>query len=156
MAKLFSNNKLASYDSARTTLLVIGAFTLINLGVIYFDTYFLFSAYAPFWLNLVGYVKYLQTGNVANMVLYIGIAALLTAPYFVCFFLSKRNIWWAIGGLIYFVADTVWLLIDFGTAFMVDDFSLVGDVACHVIAIVYCLFGLIPALKKPKTDDEQN
>lgn len=156
MAKLFVNRNSSPADKVRITLLVVGIFTAINIITYYFDLPFPFAAYAPFWLNVFGHTTYLATGNVASMVLFIALAVLLTAPYFVCFFLSRHNIWWVMGCFVYFCADAVWLLIDFGIAFMTDDLSLVSDVVCSVVIVVYCLYGLIPALKKAKNNDGQN
>ncbi len=137
---------LSSYRSARLDVLLIVAFTLINilLTISGADTYFLFSAYIPFdlvlttmfvcgklpsdwYVNVPAEFEFL---DVSLFYISLAVAAICILLYVICLVFSSKNRYgWLIAALVFFSLDTLYLLSAF-------DASILIDLILHAVAIV--------------------
>lgn len=150
------------YNSARANLLIVVAFTLINIVLVFTDSssYFLFSLFIPYMLVLLGAML---TGNLpgaytaaeleiieflpnAVFIITVIVAAAFLAVFVVGWVVTKKkpSIGW-------FVASLVLASIDTGIFVLLGGISLdtLIDLAFHVWVIV-SLAGGISAYKKLK------
>ena len=156
------NALLSRYNRSRNNLLLVVAFTLINIVLLLAksSTYFLFSASIPYYLTFFGL---LHTGKLpadyyygwhnfeayptSFLVILVTISIVLTALYALCWFLSKRHGHiWLIIALVLFSIDTVFLLGFIG--FSVDTLF---DFAFHIWVIVSLSTGISAAVKSKKS-----
>lgn len=153
------------YNSARGNLLLVVVFTIINLVLLVTnsDTYFLFSAYVPYFVAGMGmllcgkypaeyYEDLGQTEFFGNGVFvgFVSVAVIITLLYLLAWFLSKKERrGWLIFALVIFIIDTVCM-------FAVNDFAFesIIDIVFHIWVIV-SLAGGISACKKMKSLDEE-
>lgn len=177
MANLFGNkqnaqsdspraNLEAKYKQSRQNLLLVIIFTAINICLALFasGTYFLFSAYVPFFLAYFGMFatgKYPSDFYESNMkydfkdssflVIMIAIAVAILAAYLLCYILSKRNkVVWLIVALVLFAVDSAVLILL--TDFAVDS---ILDYAFHVWVIVALVNGIIAHSKLKKLPPDE-
>lgn len=144
MGKLFNSNKTnepvserqsleGKYASARSNLLLVVAFTVINiiLLVTQSDTYFLFSAFTPYFVAGLGMIlcgKYpsdFYVDDFAGMDIFgdsvfagfLIVAGIITLMYLLCWIFSKKNrVGWLIFALVFFALDTLGMLLLGGLA----------------------------------------
>lgn len=148
------------FTSARTNLLIVLVFTVVNilLLVTKSDTYFLFSAFVPYLLAVLGMemcgmfpdeyyggdtsgYMFLSEGFLYVM---LAIAAVVLALYLLCWIFSKKGkAGWMIFALVLFALDTVLLLINGISMDMILDYVF------HAW-VLYSLFTGITAAKKLK------
>ena len=134
MARIFGSNggtlrdQLDSrYQAARINLLLVIAFTVINIVLLLADgdSYFLFSAFIPYFLVTIGMVftgkfpeDYYTDGlegiefvDQSLLTVTVVIAAVIVAVYALCWLLSKKHkVGWLIAALVMFVLDTIAML----------------------------------------------
>ena len=153
----------AKFQSARTDLLLIVAFTVINIVLLVTgsDTYFIFSAFIPYSIAFLGMtlcgkfpaeyyedieeVFYLDQ---SAFVVFIAIAVVLTLLYLLCWYMSKNfKSGWLIFGLVMISFDTAFLLLGFSA-------DMIIDLLFHVWMIVTMSMGL-SANKKLKDLPEE-
>lgn len=179
MAKILGKTKAESYaittskneknyNAALLDLLIIVAFTVINivLAFINADTYFLLSAYIPYALVSVGMyttgrfpAKYYEDDIVYDfadtsfLVKMVIAAAVILAIYLVCWYFAHKK---KVGGLI---AATVLFTID--TVFM---FAVTGitadrlfDLILHVLIEATLIYGIVcfKKMKKERLEAEE-
>ncbi len=141
----------AKFTTARNDLLLIVAFTVVNIVLLVTgsDTYFIFSAYIPYAIAFLGMTlcgkfpaEYYEDAEdvfylgESAFVVFIAIAVVLTLLYLLCWYLSKNfKSGWIIFGLV---------MISIDTAFLLFGFSLdsVIDLLFHVWMIVSMSMGL--------------
>ena len=145
------------YNSARANLLIVIAFTLVNIVMLFANSsyYFLFSLFVPFMLVLFGGML---TGNLpgiyadaelamieflpnAVFVVMAAIAAIILAVFVVAWILSKKNkVGWIIACLVFVCLDTVaYLWLGFSGA---DIVGSIVNIAFHVWVIVSLTNGI--------------
>lgn len=141
----------AKFQTARSDLLLIVAFTVVNIILLVTgsDTYFIFSAFIPYTITFLGMLfcgklpdEYyedigfqLQLGE-GVFVIAIAIAVVITLLYLLCWFMSKNfKSGWIILGLVLISIDTAFLL--FGLSL-----DSVIDLLFHVWMIVTMSMGL--------------
>lgn len=126
----------AKFQTARNDLLLIVAFTIINIVLLVTgsDTYFIFSAFIPYSIAFLGMtlcgkfpaeyyedvedVFYLNDGAFA---IFITVAVIITLLYLLCWYLSKNfKLGWIIFGLIMISIDTAFLLFGFSLENIID------------------------------------
>ena len=123
--------------SGRHSLLLIMAFTVVNLLMVVLDsgTYFLFSASIPYYLTLYfkgidndfAYGAWTENGPMTIAALIIsGVILLLLL---LCWFLSKKRTGWLIPALVMFVLDTL--------ALTWCTFNIVNDPAGNIVDFVF-------------------
>lgn len=153
------------YNTARYDLLVIIAFSLVNIFLILFgqDVYFLFSAYIPFSFVATAALAtgrypddfYRETGISiedfwgedyemmepmfgAIFAVMVVISLAILGFYLLCFFLSKKHPAWMIVAAVVFGIDTLYLLSGGISGMIVD---LVFHIIMMVILIRGCIYG---------------
>ena len=176
MAKFFNQgvsltprqNYERKYKASRANLLLVVIATAINMFLIATgsDTYFLFSAFIPYFLTTIGmvqcgllppeyyeypmedYIFYDKSLFVALLI----ISIILTSLYLLAWFMSKKNrVGWLIFALVFFGLDTLGMLIFNGIA--ADG---IIDIVFHAWIIYYLVVGIIAhnKLKNYPYEDE--
>lgn len=176
MAKLFNQgvsltprqNYERKYKASRANLLLVVIATAINMFLIATgsDTYFLFSAFIPYFLTTIGmvqcgllppeyyeypmedYIFYDKSLFVALLI----ISIILTSLYLLAWFMSRKNrVGWLIFALVFFGLDTVGMLIFNGIAA-----EGIIDIVFHAWIIYYLVVGIIAhnKLKNYPYEDE--
>lgn len=152
------NKYLNRWKGGAWVLLLVGIFSVINI-VLYAlksDTYFLFTSYLPYILGIIG-VDYL-TGwdntviNTGEGIFLLSISVVIIILYFVCWYFSRKKIGFLIGGLVFFVMDTVLM-----TYFMVmspEPEWFVRDCIFHLLIIAELAIGIHAAFKLKKLPDD--
>lgn len=178
MAKLFKNNQQAvnlsprqrlenKYNGARGNLLLVVAFTLINviLLVTNANTYFLFSAYVPYFLVDLGmfycgkypsefYAEhYPDMPFVSSSLFYIiiAVAFVIILLYFISWLLIKKEKnGWLIFALVFFSFDTAIMFLFNGI-----NSSMIMDILFHAWVIYSLAIGIDAYKKLKKLDMEE-
>lgn len=155
------------YVSARSNLLLIVVFTLINiiLLVAQGDVYFLFSAFIPYYLMSLGmvfcgmYSDATQSSELAELVIFDRsafavfaiICAVILAMYLLAWILTKKpRIGWMIFGLVIFSLDTVMMLL-LGGIYLEN----IIDILFHAWAIYSLSAGIAAFYKLKKLPPEE-
>ncbi len=107
---------LKQMAGARSSLLIVLAFTLVNLVMLLVDSgrYFLFSAFVPYFLTAFGMgmdmgMGYDGIGTCTIITLVI--SAVVLGWYLLCWILCKKRPGWYIAALVAFALDTVVMLV---------------------------------------------
>ena len=176
MAKFFNQgvsltprqNYERKYKASRANLLLVVIATAINMFLIATgsDTYFLFSAFIPYFLTTIGmvqcgllppeyyeypmedYIFYDKSLFVALLI----ISIILTSLYLLAWFMSRKNrVGWLIFALVFFGLDTLGMLIFNGIAA-----EGIIDIVFHAWIIYYLVVGIIAhnKLKNYPYEDE--
>lgn len=154
------------YGNSRTNLLLVVAFTAINLVLLVTnsDTYFLFSAFIPYFVASLGmllcghYPPEYYTGDLEGMLfldnsfflLMMAVSVVLIALYLLAWFLSSKNRGgWLIFALVFFGLDTV-------AMFVINGFSseIIVDIVFHVWVLYSLVLGVISYGKLKKLPPE--
>ena len=102
---LISQND-AKYKNARLSLLLIVLFSVVNVFSMTFgDTYFLFSAFLPQILVMVGLELTYEAGDNLYMIVAMVMAVISIVPYLLCWIFSKKRVGWMIAALVFFILD---------------------------------------------------
>ena len=157
----------SKYNSARSNLLWVLAFTVINIVLLFADgsTYFLFSLFVPYALVLLGM---LFTGRLTDkalpdelaelealpdavLTIMTVIAAVIILLYLISWIFSKKNrVGWLIFALVLFSIDTgIFLLIG---GISVDS---IVDIVFHIAVIVLLAGGISAHSKLKKLPPEE-
>ena len=125
------------FRSARSNLLWMIGFTLLNIILFYFGsgTMFLFSATIPYFVMGLGIVSGIQPVLIVCSI----ITAAALVLYFVCWHQSKRHYGWLIAALVMFALDCAFLLLLYLPAL---DFSGLFDVLIHAWVLYYLIIGV--------------
>lgn len=107
---------------ARSTLLLVIIFTVINLAMLLLDsgTYFLFSASVPYYMTAFGIGLDLGMGEAGIgtfTLIALGISVVVLVFYLLCWLLSKKHPGWFVAALVAFLLDTLALV---GLCLMMD------------------------------------
>lgn len=136
-----------TYAAARSNLLLVVAFTAVNLvlTLINADLYFLFSATVPQFILGIGYAFETTTAiAVAAVIAFLG-----AGVYLLCWWLSKKHRGWMVVALILFALDTLAAL-----AMVAMDTGMLLDLVFHVWVLFYLISG-VSAMVKMKKQAEQ-
>ncbi len=125
------------YNGARSNLLLMVIFTLINIVIFIVgsDTMFLFSATIPYIATILG-TMFVET---SLMAIFFAIATVSIVMYFLCWFLSKKHFAWMIVSLILFIIDTLAMI---GLYVSIQDFTGIFDVLMHIWILYYLITGV--------------
>lgn len=140
----------AAYNTARSNLLILVVFTVINIVLLLVesDTMFLFSATVPYVALLMG----ILTGLTPVIVVCGCIAAISILLYLLCWILSKKSPAWLIVALVFFVIDTAVLALLYISA---GEISGIVDFLFHLWVIYYLVVGIINGNKLKKLPEEE-
>ena len=155
-SKQYSERELLQnkYNSARTSLLAMIAFTVVNIVLLFIDSssYFLFSLYVPYILVFMGLLFTGRLPEIFNMEEFAGfeilpdvvltvmvcLAVVIILLHVICWFFSKKNrVGWLICALVLFSIDTIIMFLMQGVS--VDT---ILDVIFHVWVIVSLVNGI--------------
>lgn len=167
-SKMYSkpNNLETKYNSSIANLLLVVVFSAVNIVLLLVnaDTYFLFSAFLPYFA--VDYGMFLcgmypeeyyydmpdtTFEDKSFLGLYIAIAAAFLLAYLLCWYLAKKKkIGAVILALVMFLIDTaamLWL-----TGFVMDS---IIDILMHIWVISYLVIGIVTYFKIKKAPQEE-
>ena len=164
--RTYHNNR---YKTSRMNLLLVVAFSAINLLLLTFnvDYYLLFSAAVPYYVTLYAkllcgmlpeeyyggeYEAMAAEGFFPESVFYaaLAIAVIAIAVYLICFLLSKNGkSGWLVFALVFFIADTVGLLM------LADIASSIIDLLFHAWVIYYLVLGISAKSKLKQIPEEK-
>ncbi|MBE6787724.1 MAG: hypothetical protein E7537_05195 [Ruminococcaceae bacterium] len=153
-------------SNARSNLLFVVGFTIVNIifAVTNRNTYFLFSAFVPYFIANLGMAlcgKYSAdfydadfpisaTFGDGAFVVFVAISVILTLVYLLMWRLSKNlKKGWLIAALVFFAVDTLLLFLLSG-----DLLENIIDVAFHIWVIVSLSIGINSAAKLEKMPQE--
>lgn len=173
MANLFGNVSNApqtqrqalvnKYSAARSNLLIVVAFSLVNILMLATNsgTYFLFSASVPYLLTDIGmglcgmyppeYYEGLEGMYILDksvFVILLVISLLILGVYLICWIFSKKKCGFLITALVLFSIDTVVMLLSYGL-------SSIVDLVFHVWIIVILSIGINAHFKLKKLPQEE-
>ncbi|MBE6800167.1 MAG: hypothetical protein E7529_03080 [Ruminococcaceae bacterium] len=156
----------ARYNGARSNILLVIAFTLINSVLLFTgsDSYFLFSAAIPYYMTLFGLlytgrmpaewyegVENFQPDPDVVLYVYVAVAVVIVALYALMWFLSKKHGYgWLVAALLLFVADTFAMF--YYTGFTAD---MILDFVFHIWVLVSLTSGIIAAINLKKLPEEE-
>ena len=139
---------IQKHNVCRSNLLLLIIFTIINIVLIATkaDSYFLFSAFVPYFITDIG-AAFGGEAFLTAPVFYImlAIALLILVVYFLCWLFSKKHIAWLIVALALFIVDTVCMLavyLLFGGIM-----SAMLDVLFHAWVLYYLISGVVAYFK---------
>ena len=147
-----------TFGTARNNLLLVVAFTFINIMLIAFesDFYLLFSARLPVEILLAFQSLTPELGAAAST---IGMLVALFGVflYFLCWLLSKRIRAFILVALIFFTTDTVLFLMLIGTLIMFGDidFFVIVAIAFYGWILFYLITGTVAWAKLRGITPEQ-
>jgi len=154
IVSFFNNNNgqkpvktpLTVYNTARSNLLLVVAFTVVNLVLSLFnaDMYFLFSATVPQFILSLGYAFENNTALAVCAVL----AFIGAGVYLLCWLLCKKHRGWMVVALVLFSLDTVAALL-----MLLADTSMIIDVAIHAWVLFYLITGTSAMVKMKKNPE---
>ncbi len=135
----------ARYKSARLELLIVIAFTVLNI-VMYFletSTVMLFSAMIPFLAVFYGNGFEIdpEIGFSLGTELGLAIAAICLATYLLCWLLSKKNHVWLIVAAVLYGLDSVIMVYFYYEMEILSD-SII-DIVIHCLVMYYFIAGAI-------------
>lgn len=125
------------YNTARSNLLLVVAFTAINLvlTVLESDMYFVFSASVPLILTMIGGELATIFATEAPYIISIVAAVAIIGIYLLCYFLSKKGRGWMIAALVLFSLDSLFLLLNISA-------DAVIDLLFHAWVLYYLIVGV--------------
>ncbi len=162
------NNLETQYKSSIGNLLVVVCFSVINIVLLLTnsDTYFLFSAFVPYFIVSNGMylcglypeeyyydMPGIEFMDKSFLAVTVAIAVVVLLVYLLCWFLAKKKkVGALIFALVFFVIDTASML--WMTGFSMD--SLI-DIIFHIWVIAHIIIGILAYYKmkkSPETDTE--
>lgn len=176
MAKIFNNSKgrggtlrenlESKYNSSISNLLAVVVFSVINVVLLITNsnTYFLFSAFIPYFLADYGMyfcgmypeeyyydVADMEFSDKSLFAVALAIAAVILLIYFLCwFFAKKKKVGWLIVSLVVFVIDTVFMLVVAGISS-----DLIIDIVFHIWVIFSLVNGIVTYNKLKKLPENE-
>ena len=156
------------YKISRMNLLLVVIFTAVNLLLLVTnaDSYFLFSAFVPYFITYIGmlacgrFPAEYYTDELADMtfldnsffVILLVISVVLTLLYLLAWLMSSKNrVGWLIFALIFFGLDTIGMFLISG--FAVDS---IIDILFHGWVIYYLILGITSHYKLKNLPPEED
>ncbi len=140
---------LKQITSARSNLLLMLGFTLLNIILLFVeaDYMLLFSATIPYAFIGAG----VWENDTDILIFGVIVAVVMMGLYLLCWFMSKKKPMWLIPALILFIIDTgylIWIYVAAGDA------SGILDAVFHVWVLYYLVIGTVNAFKLKKFPQE--
>ncbi len=156
----------SKYKNNISNLLIVLVFTIINIVLLVTNsnTYFLFSAFLPYFVADYGMyfcgmypeeyyydVPDMVFSDKSTLVICFAIIAVMLLAYFLCwFFAKKKKVGWLIASLVFFVIDTVAMLYISGISS-----DMIIDIVFHIWVICCLSGGIINYDKLKKLPEEE-
>ena len=140
------------YKRSRYNLLLVTIVSIVNLFYMVFSgRYFLFSAKMPSILVELTLVTAPEDVTVAfaDLLVPIVVGVILTIPYLLCFFFSKKRPGWMVAALVFFVFDCIFLV----TMYYLSD--VIIDLLFHAWVLFYLVSGVINGYKLKKMPEDE-
>lgn len=137
------------YSDARNNLILMIAFTLINLVllVVGSESMLLFSASVPYFTVIIGIGSEIQEILMAC----VAIAAVILILYLLCWIFSKKHYGWMIVALILFIIDSICMC---ALYIFAEDISGIFDVIIHIWVLYYLIIGVKYGIQLKKMPEE--
>ena len=139
------------YDNARSNLMLMIVFTLINMLLLIFkvNMVMLFSATVPYILMGVA----VMSGVKSLFIICLSVSVISVSMYFLCWLFSKEKVGWMAAALVLFLVDTALLVY---LSVVAGDTSVVLDFVIHIWVLYYLINGVRYGykLKKLPTEEE--
>ena len=136
------------YEGGRSFLLMISVLSAVNLFTIVVNgTFFVFSSYVTQLIAAIGADWYYMTGKIVWPLLCGALGLISIAPYFLCYFLSKKRVGGMIAALVLFSVDSLLFLLGILAAF---DTSLLLDLIFRTWALVAIILAVVDGMKCKK------
>ena len=125
---------------ARNSMIGLLLLSVINIvsALASSDYYFLFSAFVPYIIALFGVEFALEFGNTVLVVMG-AVSVALLVPYLLSWIFSKKKYGWLVVALVYFVLDTVCMLL---FLLLFGDFTSIIDIFFHAWVIYELVVGV--------------
>ena len=139
------------YKRSRYNLLLVAIVSIVNLFYMAFgERYFLFSARLPSILVELTLVTAPEDVTVAfaDLLVPIVVGVILSLPYLLCFFFSKKRPGWMVAALVFFGLDCIYLL----TMYYLTD--VIPDILFHAWVMFYLITGVMNGFKLKKMPEE--
>ena len=181
MGKFFNTSKTLSkrdilerrYNSGVTSLLLVVGLTLVNvvLLVANSDTYFLFSAFLPYFIADYGmfycgmyapeyyaYFPDMEFADTSLLAITLSVAAVILLIYLLCWiFARKKKVGWLIFALTFFALDTAFMLYMYGISMdMILDILLHGWVIASLGSGINAYYKLQKLPPELESENEEN
>ena len=129
---------LSKYASARGNLLLMLAFTVVNIVLLLIgsETMFLFSATVPYFSVILATLEEMRV----VMIPLLAIAAVSLAAYLICWIFSKQHFGWMIAALVLFVIDSLCMVGFYALGGNIADGFI--DVLIHIWVLYYLIIGV--------------
>ena len=140
------------YKRSRYNLLLVAIVSIVNLFYMAFgERYFLFSARLPSILVELTLVTAPEdvTVALADLLVPIVVGVILSLPYLLCFFFSKKRPGWMVAALVFFGLDCIYLL----TMYYLTD--VIPDILFHAWVMFYLITGVINGFKLKKMPEDE-
>ena len=140
------------YKRSRYNLLLVAIVSIVNLFYMAFgERYFLFSARLPSILVELTLVTAPEDVTVAfaDLLVPIVVGVILSLPYLLCFFFSKKRPGWMVAALVFFGLDCIYLL----TMYYLTD--VIPDILFHAWVMFYLITGVMNGFKLKKMPEEE-
>lgn len=156
------------YNICRANLLLVMIFSIVNmvLPAVGSQSYFLFSAFVPFFLAYLGadatgmfsdeyYATNYAPGefealDISFLIVMMAMALVIVALYFLCWIMSKKHgIGWIITALVLFGLDTILMFLIQGVAI-----DAILDIVFHGWVIYYLIVGIVSYRKLKNLPEE--
>ena len=141
------------YKRSRYYLLLVAIVSIVNLFSLAFSqSYFLFSARLPaLFVELALPMSENEIVEPSAFIVPIIIGIILTVPYLLCFFLSKKRPGWMIPALVFFSIDCLFIIF----LALFDVTAVIVDILFHALVMFYLITGVINGFKlKSMPEDE--
>lgn len=140
------------YNRSRANLLLVAIVSIINLFSLAFSqSYFLFSARLPaLFVELALPISEEEVVEFSNFIVPIIIGVILTVPYLLCFFFSKKHIGWIIPALVFFSIDCLYIIF----LALFDFTAVIIDIFFHAWVMFYLITGVIHGFKLKKLPED--
>ena len=140
------------YKRSRYNLLLVAIVSIVNLFYMAFgERYFLFSARLPSILVELTLVTAPEEVTVAfaELLVPIVVGVILSIPYLLCLFFSKKRPGWMVAALVFFGLDCIYLL----TMYYLTD--VIPDILFHAWVMFYLITGVINGFKLKKMPEDE-
>ena len=140
------------YKRSRYNLLLVAIVSIVNLFYMAFgERYFLFSARLPSILVELTLVTAPEdvTVALADLLVPIVVGVILSLPYLLCFFFSKKRPGWMVAALVFFGLDCIYLL----TMYYLTD--VIPDILFHAWVMFYLITGVMNGFKLKKMPEDE-
>jgi len=145
------------FMGARSMLLIMTAFTIVNIVAYWFELNFMlpFSAFLPFTIFDFAYFFSIEWAD-PNLLIYgIIFASLIILFYFLGFILSKKQPAWLTMMFAMYIVDTL-IMVYLFTAVFYFNTTMILDILFHIWVLYYLIMGVRAVKKLKQLPEEEN